>query len=208
MKPDFSKNNGLLSVILQDNQTDQVLMNGYMNQEAYELTVKEKTVWFYSRSRQELWKKGETSGNYQHVVSMCLDCDQDALLIRVNPEGPTCHLGNVSCFDADFFNFEILEKTIQDRMEHPKEGSYTKYLLDQGLDKILKKCGEEMTETIIACKNQDRAEIIFEASDLLYHLILLLNQNEISLSDVKNKLGERHGKKQNYSERRDRKSVV
>ncbi|HHU52778.1 MAG TPA: bifunctional phosphoribosyl-AMP cyclohydrolase/phosphoribosyl-ATP diphosphatase HisIE [Clostridiaceae bacterium] len=203
MQPDFSKNNGLLSVILQDYDTGQVLMNGFMNEEAYDLTIRDQVVWFYSRSRQALWKKGETSGNYQHVVSMCLDCDQDALLIRVKPDGPTCHLGNVSCFDDYYFTLEILEKTIQDRMENPQEGSYTKYLIEQGVDKILKKTGEEMTEILIAVKNNDKAEIINEAGDLLYHFILLLNQNGVILAEVKDNLAERHGLKQKYKQRKE-----
>ncbi len=202
MKPDFSKNNGLLSVILQDFDTKQVLMNGYMNEEAYELTLEQGVVWFYSRSKQRLWKKGESSGHLQKVVDLKLDCDQDALLVEVIPQGPTCHLGSQSCFGDDFFNLEILEKTIQSRMANPPEGSYTKYLIEQGLDKILKKCGEEMTETVIACKNQDPEEIINEAADLLYHFILLLNQSGLTLLDVKEKLASRHGKVQSYSRRK------
>lgn len=204
MKPDFTKNNGLLSVILQDFDTKQVLMNGFMNEEAYELTQQEGVVWFYSRSRETLWKKGETSGNYQRVVEMSLDCDGDALLITVVPDGPTCHLGTTSCFASEeFFNLEILEKTIQDRFEHPKAESYTKYLIEQGVDKILKKCGEEMTETIIACKNENREELIAEASDVLYHLILLLNVKGIDLNDVKEELSRRHGQVQSFSRRRE-----
>ena len=201
MQADFSKNNGLISVILQDYNTKQVLMNGYMNEEAYRRTKEEGLVCFYSRSRQKLWLKGETSGNYQKVVDMHLDCDGDALLITVIPAGPTCHTGNISCFDEAYFNLEILEKTIQDRIQKPKEGSYTKYLIDQGLDKILKKCGEEMTETVIACKNRDRAEIRAEASDLLYHLILLLNFSGLTLEDVKAELADRHGQAHSYKKR-------
>lgn len=203
MQPDFTKNNGLLSVILQDFDTKQVLMNGFMDEEAYRLTKQENVVWFYSRSKQRLWKKGESSGHVQHVVEMTLDCDQDALLIQVVPAGPTCHLGNTSCFDDSYFNLEILEKTIQDRIKNPKEGSYTKYLLEQGLDKILKKSSEEMTETVIASKNQDKMEIIAEASDLLYHVILLLNSQNISLNDVKENLAKRHGKVQSYKRRKE-----
>ena len=203
MQPDFSKNNGLLSVILQDFDTKQVLMNGFMNEEAFELTKKENVVWFYSRSKQRLWKKGESSGNVQHVVEMTLDCDQDALLLQVIPAGPTCHLGNVSCFNDPYFNLEILEKTIQDRIKNPKEGSYTKYLMEQGLDKILKKSSEEMTETIIACKNQDKDEIISEASDLFYHVLLLLNSQEVSLNDIKENLETRHGKAHSYKRRKE-----
>lgn len=204
MKPDFTKNNGLLSVILQDFDTKQVLMNGFMNEEAYELTKRDGVVWFYSRTREELWKKGETSGNYQQVVEMSLDCDGDALLISVVPTGPTCHLGTTSCFASEeFFNLEILERTIQDRIEHPKEKSYTKYLIEEGVDKILKKCGEEMTELIVASKNDDKAELTAEAADVLYHMILLLNVEGVDLNDVKEELSKRHGEVQSYSRRRE-----
>ena len=139
MKPDFEKGGGLLSVILQDERTGQVLMNGFMNEEAYQKTTEEKVVWFYSRSKERLWKKGETSGNIQVVKSMALDCDSDALLIQVEPKGPTCHLGTQSCFGDDHFNLQTLEKIVDRKVENPEEGSYTKYLTDEGIDKILKK---------------------------------------------------------------------
>ena len=203
MQPDFSKNNGLLSVILQDSHTKQVLMNGFMNEEAFKKTTADNVVWFYSRSKERLWKKGETSGNIQEVVSMALDCDQDALLIQVNPKGPTCHAGTQSCFGDDYFSIQKLESTVQNKIENPKEGSYTKYLVEKGLDKILKKCGEEMTEVVIAAKNKDKQELIDETSDLLYHVLVMLNNEGVSLSDVEAKLEERHGEKQDYSVRED-----
>ena len=203
MQPDFSKNNGLLSVILQDSHTKQVLMNGFMNEEAFKKTTADNVVWFYSRSKERLWKKGETSGNIQEVVSMALDCDQDALLIQVNPKGPTCHTGTQSCFGDVYFSIQKLESTVQNKIENPKEGSYTKYLVEKGLDKILKKCGEEMTEVVIAAKNKDKQELIDETSDLLYHVLVMLNNEGVSLSDVEAKLEERHGEKQDYSVRED-----
>lgn len=203
MHADFSKNDGLLSVILQDSETKQVLMNGFMNETALEKTKAEGVVWFYSRSKQRLWKKGETSGNTQEVVSMKLDCDGDALLIEVDPKGPTCHTGTKSCFGDDYFNLQTLEKTVQKKMAQPEEGSYTKYLMEEGLDKILKKCGEEMTEVVIAAKNQDKKELIDESSDLLYHFLVLLNQNDVTLKDIEENLEQRHGKKQEYSIRDD-----
>lgn len=203
MKPDFSKNNGLLSVILQDTNTKQVLMNGFMNKEAFEKTKTDNVVWFYSRSKERLWKKGESSGNVQEVVSMQLDCDQDALLIEVVPHGPTCHTGTQSCFNDDYFSLQTLERTVQKKIQKPEEGSYTKYLIDKGTDKILKKCGEEMTEVIIAAKNKDKQELVDETSDLLYHMLVMLNNEGVSLKDVENKLEERHGEKQEYSIRDD-----
>lgn len=203
MNPDFSKNNGLLSVILQDTNTKQVLMNGFMNEEAFQKTQTDKVVWFYSRSKERLWKKGESSGNVQEVISMKLDCDQDALLIEVIPHGPTCHTGTRSCFSDDYFSLQTLERTVQEKIKNPEEGSYTKYLVDKGSDKILKKCGEEMTEVIIAAKNKDKEELVNETSDLLYHLLVMLNNEGVSLKDVENKLEERHGEKQEYSIRDD-----
>lgn len=203
MNPDFSKNNGLLSVILQDTNTKQVLMNGFMNEEAFEKTKTDKVVWFYSRSKERLWKKGESSGNVQEVVSMKLDCDKDALLIEVVPHGPTCHTGTRSCFSDDYFSLQTLERTVQEKIQNPEEGSYTKYLIDKGTDKILKKCGEEMTEVIIAAKNKDKQELVDETSDLLYHMLVMLNNEGVSLKDVENKLEERHGEKQEYSIRDD-----
>lgn len=203
---DFSKNGGLVPAILQDYRTKQVLMLGYMNQEAYELTVSEGVAWFYSRSKERLWKKGESSGNVQEVVKIDLDCDQDTLLVQVRPTGPTCHTGSQSCFGDDYFNLNILEKTVADKIGNPQEGSYTSYLMTKGLDKILKKCGEEMTEVVIAAKNaaagQGNAELIAETSDLLYHLLVLLVERGLSLSDIETLLKARHGQEHTYSERK------
>ena len=201
MKPDFDKGGGLLSVILQDDRTGQVLMNGFMNEEAYQKTTEEEVVWFYSRSKGRLWKKGETSGNIQIVKSMALDCDSDALLIQVEPQGPTCHLGTQSCFGDDHFNLQTLEKIVDRKVENPEEGSYTKYLTDEGIDKILKKCGEEMTEVVIASKNGDREELIDETSDLLYHTLVLLKHQGVSLGDVEARLEARHGENLSYKVR-------
>ena len=203
MEADFSKNGGLLSVILQDTNTKQVLMNGYMNEEALTKTKEDGVVWFYSRSKERLWKKGETSGHIQKVISMKLDCDQDALLIDVEPHGPTCHTGTQSCFGDEYFNLSVLDQTVQKKLQNPEEGSYTKYLKEQGIDKILKKCGEEMTEVVLAAKNKDRENLIDESSDLLYHFLVLLNHEGLSLKDVEKNLEERHGKKQDYSIRDD-----
>lgn len=203
MQPNFDKLDGLMSVILQDAHTHQVLMNGYMNEEAYNKTRAEQVVWFYSRSRERLWKKGETSGHVQNVVSMRLDCDGDALLIEVDPKGPTCHLGTQSCFGDEDFNLQTLEQTVQQKISTPEKGSYTKYLVDKGLDKVLKKCGEEMTEVVIAAKDKDRDEVINETSDLLYHLLVMLNQEGVELKDVEDKLEERHGAPREFNDRNE-----
>ncbi|MEY8371480.1 bifunctional phosphoribosyl-AMP cyclohydrolase/phosphoribosyl-ATP diphosphatase HisIE [Aerococcaceae bacterium 50-4] len=204
---DFEKNNGLVPAILQDYQTKQVLMLGYMNKEAYELTVKEDIAWFYSRSKERLWKKGESSGNIQKVVKIDLDCDQDTVLVQVQPMGPTCHTGSLSCFGDEYFNLNILEKTVVEKIAQPKEGSYTTYLMEKGLDKILKKCGEEMTEVVIAAKNaeagQGNDELINESSDLLYHFLVLLAERGLSLSDIEAALKARHGQAHTYSERKE-----
>lgn len=204
---DFDKGNGLVPAILQNVHTKQVLMMGYMNQEAYDLTVTEGVAWFYSRSKERLWKKGESSGNVQRVVNIELDCDGDTVLVQVDPTGPTCHLGTNSCFGDDYFNLPVLENTVASKVANPVEGSYTTYLTEKGLDKILKKCGEEMTEVVIAAKNaeagQGTDELIAETSDLLYHLLVLLNQQGVSLADIEEKLSERHGQAHTYSERKD-----
>ncbi|WP_052255348.1 bifunctional phosphoribosyl-AMP cyclohydrolase/phosphoribosyl-ATP diphosphatase HisIE [Salinicoccus sp. YB14-2] len=203
MRPDFNKGNGLLSVVLQDWHTKQVLMNGFMNEEAYQKTIDENVVWFYSRSKERLWKKGESSGHIQVVKKIALDCDQDALLIQVEPHGPTCHLGTQSCFGNDYFSLQSLEKIVKNKIQNPEEGSYTKYLTDEGLDKILKKCGEEMTEIVIAAKNEDKKEVIDETSDLFYHLLVLLQEQNVSLKEVEKNLEERHGETLSYKVRED-----
>lgn len=197
MKPDFKKME-LIPAIVQDYQTNEVLMLAYVNEEAYQRMLETKQTCFYSRSRQELWHKGETSGHFQNIKGMYLDCDLDTLLILVEQIGAACHTGAYSCFfneviEYDHTNiFRSLEKLIQDRKVHPVEKSYTNYLLDQGVDKICKKVGEEASETIIAAKNNDKDELVGEISDLLYHVFVLMNNQGISLDDIETKLKKRH----------------
>ena len=197
MKPDFQKQ-ALIPVIVQDYQTKQVLMMAYTNEEAYQKMIESGETWFWSRSRQKLWHKGEESGHFQKVKGMRLDCDQDTLLVFVEQTGNACHTGASSCFydevipfdDSDIF--ADLEKQIADRKAHPVEKSYTNYLLDQGVDKVLKKVGEEASEVIIASKNLDKTELLGEIDDLLYHLFVLMNQTDLSLEEVRKKARERH----------------
>ncbi|MGO2617336.1 MAG: bifunctional phosphoribosyl-AMP cyclohydrolase/phosphoribosyl-ATP diphosphatase HisIE [Lactococcus cremoris] len=197
MKPDFQKQ-ALIPVIVQDYQTKQVLMMAYTNEEAYQKMLESGETWFWSRSRQKLWHKGEESGHFQKVKGMRLDCDQDTILVFVEQTGNACHTGAYSCFydevipfdDSDIF--ADLEKQIADRKAHPVEKSYTNYLLDQGIDKVLKKVGEEASEVIIASKNSDKTELLGEIDDLLYHLFVLMNQTDISLEEVRQKARERH----------------
>ena len=197
MKPDFQKQ-ALIPVIVQDYQTKQVLMMAYTNEEAYQKMIESGETWFWSRSRQKLWHKGEESGHFQKVKGMRLDCDQDTFLVFVEQTGNACHTGAYSCFydevipfdDSDIF--ADLEKQIADRKAHPVEKSYTNYLLDQGIDKVLKKVGEEASEVIIASKNLDKTELLGEIDDLLYHLFVLMNQTDISLEEVRQKARERH----------------
>lgn len=204
LQPDFSK--GLLPVILQHYANKDVRMMGYMNEEAFELTKKEEVVWFYSRSKDRLWKKGESSGNIQVVKDMHLDCDQDALLIYVDPAGPTCHTGSESCFNlAPSFTLKDIEATIANRAESSDEKSYTNYLLNEGIDKIAKKFGEEAFEVVIGAKNNDKEEVKNEAADVLYHLGVLLYQSGVSISDVEEVLSARHTKNNNF--KGERKSV-
>lgn len=186
--------NGLIPAIIQDSKTMEVLMFAYMSKESLKKTLETKRTWFYSRSRQRLWNKGETSGNFQDVVAVKYDCDEDALLILVKPKGPSCHTNENSCFYRDILkandnygNVHIvnhLYKVIKDRKDHPKEGSYTNYLFDSGIDKILKKVGEENAETIIAAKNNSKEELVYEASDLIYHLLVLLVNENVALEDI------------------------
>ncbi|MEG0379958.1 MAG: bifunctional phosphoribosyl-AMP cyclohydrolase/phosphoribosyl-ATP diphosphatase HisIE, partial [Eubacterium sp.] len=177
---------GLIPAVLQDYYTRQVLMVAYMNKESLAKTLETGKATFWSRSRQELWTKGETSGNYQEVVAIDYDCDADTLLIQVLSKGPACHTGNTSCFYRNLYsntekltgNVDIIHQLaaqVQDRRVHPAEGSYTNYLFNKGVDKICKKIGEESAETIIAAKNNSKEELTYEASDLLYHLTVLLN---------------------------------
>ncbi len=194
---------GLVPAIVQDYETRQVLMMAWMNEEALKLTLETQKATFYSRSRQGLWVKGETSGNTQSVVKINYDCDGDTLLLQVNPQGPACHTGNTSCFyrslaidqEANLGNMEILTMLydlIADRKTNPLAGSYTNYLFEKGVDKICKKIGEEAAETIIAAKNDDPAELIYEASDLIYHLLVLLNNQNVDLESLFHELTKRH----------------
>ena len=192
---------GLIPAIVQDAITGRVLTLAYMNRESLEITMQKGLTCFWSRSRQELWLKGETSGNYQHVVSITPDCDGDALLVKVEKDGPACHKGSNSCFDEEKlwesdelhdFSLSDLMTLIEGRKTDKKEGSYTTYLFEKGLDKILKKVGEECTEVIIAAKAQDRAETIYEISDLAYHAMVLMIEAGITLEDIHRELASRH----------------
>lgn len=197
MKPDFKKME-LIPAIVQDYQTNQILMLAYANEEAYNKMLETKQTYFYSRSRKQLWHKGETSGHFQNIKGMYLDCDLDTLLIFVEQIGVACHTGAYSCFFNEILPFDntnifrSLEKLIANRKQNPVEKSYTNYLLDQGVDKICKKVGEEASETIIAAKNNDKDELIGEISDLFYHVFVLMNNQGVSLDDVEDKLKERH----------------
>jgi len=186
---------GLVPTIIQDFDTREVLMLGYMNQESLKLTLEGDTVWFYSRSRKELWNKGASSGNFLYKKDIYLDCDCDTILITAKPLGNTCHTGSKSCFKDISYGglgqLANLDKTIKLRKENPKEGSYTNYLFNSGLDKILKKVGEEASEVIIASKNTDTPELIGEISDLLYHLMVLTNEKDLDLSLIDAELKKR-----------------
>ena len=191
---------GLIPAIVVDAVTKEVLTLAYMNRESLQITMEKGLTCFLSRSRQELWLKGETSGNYQHVVSITADCDKDALTVVVEPDGPACHKGTKSCFTAPVwqseerheFSLESLMTLIEGRKTEKKEGSYTTYLFEKGIDKILKKVGEESTEVIIAAKDNDKAETIYEIADLTYHVMVMMIQMGISLEDVHRELASRH----------------
>lgn len=190
--------NGLAPAIVQDFYTKQVLMLAYMNEESIKKTIETKYAYFFSRSRNELWKKGETSGNLQELISFSYDCDKDTILLQVKQNGVACHTGSLSCFYNKVISekeenniIEDLYSLILDRKLNPKENSYTNYLLDKGIDKILKKVGEETSEVIIASKNKDKNEIIYELSDLTYHVLVLMIENNINLSDIKEELSKR-----------------
>lgn len=192
---------GLIPAIVCDVATGQVLTLAYMNRESLQISLATKRTCFWSRSRQELWLKGETSGNYQHIVSITADCDRDALLVMVRPCGPACHRGTFSCFGdpspadeegLDSFSPGQLLQLIAERKLSPKEGSYTTYLFEKGLDKILKKIGEECTEVIIAAKAEDKKETIYEIADLYYHTMVLMAEAGISLEDIHRELASRH----------------
>ena len=190
---------GLIPAIVVDAATNQVLTLAYMNEESLRISMEKKLTCFWSRSRQELWLKGETSGNYQHIVSITADCDYDALVVKVTKDGPACHLGEESCFHNPVlgeenapFRLESLYDLLMDRKAALPEGSYTTYLFQKGLDKILKKVGEESTEVIIAGKAEDKAETIYEIADLTYHVLVLMAQMGISVEEVKAELASRH----------------
>lgn len=194
--------NGLVPAIVQDATTYEVLTLAYMNEESLQKTIETGETWFWSRSRQELWHKGATSGNTQKVVSMQMDCDKDAVVVKVEPAGPACHTGAVSCFDEPFYGenntslpysiLQQLEQVIADRHVNRPEGAYTTYLFEKGVDKILKKVGEEASEVIIAAKNRDKEELQWESADLLYHLLVLLREQDLPLNDVLAVLARRH----------------
>ena len=194
---------GLIPAIVQDIHSKKVLMLAYMNDESLRKTMATGTTWFFSRSRQELWHKGETSGNVQLVKRVAYDCDGDALLIEVDQQGVACHTGNYSCFYREILNHlnededirNILAKlaeTIKDRKLNPKEGSYTNYLFENGIDKILKKVGEESAEIIIAAKNPSKDELVYEIGDLVYHLMVLMEIRDVSMEDIRRELSKRY----------------
>ncbi len=191
---------GLIPAIVQDHYTKEVLTLAYMNAESLAITIDERRTCFFSRSRQELWRKGETSGNVQHVTSITADCDGDALVVEVVKDGPACHTGAESCFftplylseELKQFSYEGLYALIAGRKTSPKEGSYTTYLFEKGLEKILKKVGEECTEVIIAAGKSDREETVYELADLCYHAMVLMVQLGISVEDVTRELEKRH----------------
>ena len=191
---------GLIPVIVQDYYSKQVLTLAYMNRKALEITLAEGRTCFWSRSRQELWRKGETSGNFQKIVSITVDCDKDALNVEVIKDGPACHTGSESCFfepvyvaeDTTPFSYEALYKMIEGRKTDPKEGSYTSYLFDKGIEKIMKKVGEESTEVIIAATKGDREETIYEVADLAYHVMVMMAERGIALKDLTSELAKRH----------------
>ncbi len=192
--------NGLIPAIVVDAETKKVLTLAYMNRESLEISIREKRTCFWSRSRQTLWRKGETSGNVQHIVSITADCDRDALTVLVEKDGPACHLGTDSCFETPVwenedlhpFSLDGLMEMLVGRKQEKKEGSYTSYLFEKGIDKILKKVGEETTEVIIAGKAGDKGETVYEIADLTYHVLVLMIEMGISLEDIRRELASRH----------------
>ena len=191
---------GLIPAIVVDAVSKQVLTHAYMNRESLAISMEKELTCFWSRSRQELWLKGETSGNFQHIVSITADCDQDALVVMVEPDGPACHTGEITCFHNPVyqsetrqeFSYQGLYALLEGRKKELPEGSYTTYLFQKGLDKILKKVGEECTEVIIAAKAEDRAETVYEIADLAYHVMVLMTQQGITLEEIHRELASRH----------------
>ncbi|MBP3522103.1 MAG: bifunctional phosphoribosyl-AMP cyclohydrolase/phosphoribosyl-ATP diphosphatase HisIE [Clostridia bacterium] len=191
---------GLIPAVVVDTETKKVLTVAYMNAESLKISMEKGLTCFFSRSRQQLWLKGETSGNMQHIVKITADCDRDALVVEVRKEGPACHLGTDSCFnevifegeEPPAFQYADLMEMLEGRKAQPKEGSYTTYLFEKGLDKMLKKVGEETTEVIIAAKDGDKANTIYEIGDLMYHVMVLMIEMGISLEDVKKEMASRH----------------
>lgn len=191
---------GLIPAIVVDAVTKDVLTLAYMNKESLKISLEKELTCFFSRSRNELWLKGETSGNYQHIVSVTADCDKDALVIMVEKDGPACHLGNESCFEQllwhsetrNEFSLESLMKLLEERKRTKPEGSYTTYLFEKGLDKILKKIGEESTEVIIGAKSEDKKETVYEIADLAYHVMVMMTEMGITLEEVHKELASRH----------------
>lgn len=192
--------NGLIPAVVQDFYSKKVLTVAYMNRESLEITLREKTTCFWSRSRQELWRKGATSGNVQHIVSIKADCDYDALVVEVIKDGPACHLGTDSCFNTLLFEDETVQQfsldalyaLLEDRNRTRPEGSYTTYLFEKGREKILKKVGEECTEVVIGAMKDSKEETIYEISDLCYHVLVLMVESGITLEEVKAELASRH----------------
>ncbi|MED5237314.1 MAG: bifunctional phosphoribosyl-AMP cyclohydrolase/phosphoribosyl-ATP diphosphatase HisIE [Chloroflexota bacterium] len=201
MKPDFNKYK-LIPAIIQNKKTKKILMQGWMNKESFDKTIQTKKVWFFSRSKDRLWQKGESSENYLNVEQIKLDCDNDSILIQVTPEGPTCHTLNESCFDNELdndilekdFSLEALEEIIEARKTEMPDNSYTTSLFNEGIKKITKKLGEEASEVIIASLAEKRSDLIYESADLIYHLLVLLANEDISLQEVVDELSSRHNK--------------
>ena len=195
MKIDFDKNSvGLVPAIIQDVETKNVLMLGYMNKEALDLTIESNKVHFFSRSKNRIWMKGEESGNFLNLISLKPDCDNDSLLLKVKPQGPTCHKGDDTCWgeknDQNFL--DTLEKIIMDRITNLSDNSYVSNLFKKGIDKIAQKLGEEATEVIIASKNENKKELIYESADLLFHFLILLQKRNLRFKDVVNELEQRN----------------
>ena len=201
MKPDFNKYK-IIPAIIQNKKTKKILMQGWMNKESFDKTIETKKVWFFSRSKDRLWQKGESSENFLNVEQIKLDCDNDSILIQVAPEGPTCHTLNESCFDNELdknthdsdFCLEALEEIIEVRKTEMPDNSYTTSLFNEGIKKITKKLGEEASEVIIASLAEKRSDLIYESADLIYHLLVLLANEDISLEEVVDELSSRHNK--------------